>query len=321
VLLLGLMALPLLSWGSGDKPLPSLPAATVFAPGEITAAIDDGAAAFTPDGNSVVFMRGTDSFTLMQSHHEHGHWSRPTVAAFSGQWRDLDPAMAPDGSYLLFVSNRPAMPGGKPIDAVHNGTTRPGLGMAIWRVDRHGKDWGTPVRLPDAVNACSMTFAPSVAADGSVYYIGCAASGDFKPMRSTLQGGHYAPAQTLELGDAQAIVRDPAVAPDQSFVVYSIKHSAGEPLRLALSWRSGDGWTAPCDLGDTVNGGKHSMGAQLGAGHRTLFFYSDRKLPPSDAHAGADWDNGDDHIWQVSLAPWLDAPNHTCSKPARRTTT
>jgi hypothetical protein len=309
VLLLGLMALPLVSWGSGDKPLP---AASVFAPGEITAPIDDGAAAFTPDGNTVVFMRGTDTFTLMESHREHGHWSKPQVAAFSGQWRDFDPAMAPDGSYLLFVSNRPTEPGGKPIDAVHNGTTRIGLGMAIWRVDHHGTGWGTPVWLSDAVNSCSMTFAPSVAADGTVYYMGCIGGGDFKPMRSTPKGGSFAPAETLALGDAQAVIRDPAIAPDQSFVVYSIKHSPKEPYRLALSWRTGDGWTTPCDLGDTVNGGKHSMGAQLGAGHRTLFFYSDRKLPASDPHAGADWDNGDDHIWQVSLAPWLDAPNHAC---------
>jgi WD40 repeat protein len=311
VLLLGLMTLPLACIAAAGAP-PPLPAASIFAPGEITATVDDGAATFTPDGNTVVFMRGTDSFTLMQSHRENGHWSPPHTASFSGQWRDFDPAMAPDGSYLLFVSNRPTTLGGRPVDAVRNGTTRSGQGMAIWRVDRRGADWGTPVRLPDTVNACSMTFAPSVAADGTVYYMGCSQGGDFKPMRSTPRGGGFAPAQILALGDAQAVIRDPAVAPDQSFVVYSIKHAPKEPYRLALSWRKGDGWTEPCDLGDTVNGGKHSMGAQLGAENRTLFFYSDRKLPPTDAHAGADWDNGDDHIWQVSLAPWLDAPNHAC---------
>jgi hypothetical protein len=55
------------------------------------------------------------------------------------------------------------------------------------------------------------------------------------------------------------------------------------------------------------------MGAQLGPDHRTLYFYSDRRLPPSDPRAAAAWNNGDDHIWQVSLAPWLDAhadPRH-----------
>jgi hypothetical protein len=49
------------------------------------------------------------------------------------------------------------------------------------------------------------------------------------------------------------------------------------------------------------------MGAQLGADHRTLYFYSDRRLPPSNPDAAATWNNGADHIWQVSLASWLDA--------------
>ena len=94
---------------------------TIFAPERIAGADDDGAAAFTPDGATVYFMRGTDSFTLMESHRIGGRWSTPQVAPFSGQWRDLDPAMAPDGSYLLFVSNRPSEPGGQPLDAVHAG--------------------------------------------------------------------------------------------------------------------------------------------------------------------------------------------------------
>ncbi|MFC5527561.1 hypothetical protein ACFPPA_17595 [Rhodanobacter ginsengisoli] len=65
---------------------------------------------------------------------------------------------------------------------------------------------------------------------------------------------------------------------------------------------------APLDLGDTVNGGKHSMGAQLGPDHRTLYFYSERRLSPSDPNGAAPRNNGDDHIWQVSLARWLHAP-------------
>src|SRR6185437_7423787 len=73
------------------------PVPTIFAPDSIAGAADDGAAAFTPDGATVYFMRGTDSFTLVESHRVDGHWSTPKAAPFSGRWRDLDPAMAPDG--------------------------------------------------------------------------------------------------------------------------------------------------------------------------------------------------------------------------------
>jgi len=286
----------------------ALPTATIFAPGAIAGAADDGAAAFTPDGATVYFMRGTDSFTLMESQRKDGHWSTPRAAPFSGQWRDLDPAMAPDGSFLLFISNRPAVPGGKPIDEVHAGHRRTGEGMNLWRVDRRSAGWGAPVRLPDTVNTCSTTFAPSIAADGSIYFIGCAGTdGGFHLLRSVYLNGTYQPPYVVKLGDADAQIRDPAIAPDRSFMVFSIKHDLKQPYRLAIAFHTPEGWSAPHDLGDTVNGGKHSMGSQLGPDHRTLYFYSDRRLPPSSSDAAATWNNGDDHIWQVSLAPWLDA--------------
>ncbi|MGH8157393.1 MAG: hypothetical protein ACREPQ_04695 [Rhodanobacter sp.] len=288
-------------------------APAIFAPDSIAGIPDDGAAAFTPDGATVYFMRGTgDSSTLMESRREHGRWSTPQAAPFSGHWRDLDPAMAPDGSFLLFVSNRPAQPGGASIDAVHAGQRRAGQGMNLWRVNRQGDGWGTPVRLPDIVNTCSMTFAPSIAADGSIYFIGCTGpDGDFHLLRSLYRNGNYQSPYLVKLGDADAQIRDPAIAPDRSFMVFSIKHDLKQPYRLAIAFHTPDGWSAPRDLGDTVNGGKHSMGAQLGSDHRTLYFYSDRRLPASDPRSTAVWNNGADHIWQVSLAPWLDAPHHT----------
>ena len=289
-------------------PADSPPAVAIFAPGAIAGTANDGAAAFTPDGATVVFMRDTGSgSTLMESQREHGRWLAPRAAAFSGHWHDLDPSMAPDGSFLLFVSNRPATPGGPPIDAVHAGKRHAGQGMNLWRVNRQGNHWGAPVRLPDTVNVCSLISSPSIAADGSIYFIGCAGpNGDFKLLQSSYRDGHYATPHVVALGDADATIRDPAIAPDRSFIVVSVKHAAQGPYRLAIAFRTPNGWSAPRDLGDAVNGGE-SMGAQLGPDHRTLYFYSDRRLPASDPNTAATWNNGADHIWQVSLAPWLDA--------------
>ena len=99
-------------------------------------------------------------------------------------------------------------------------------------------------------------------------------------------------------------IRDPAVAPDGSIMVVSIKHASQQPYRLAITFRTTHGWSNPLDLGDTINGGMHSMRAQLGPDHRKLYFYSDRRVPPCHPDCTADWNNGGDHIWQVSLAPW-----------------
>ena len=46
----------------------------------------------------------------------------------------LEPAMAPDGSYLVFASNRPAHAGGSALDGYFNNKPRPGRGGNLWRV-------------------------------------------------------------------------------------------------------------------------------------------------------------------------------------------
>lgn len=297
----------LLAFGSAAYASVPVDTPTLFAPQSMAGDADDGAAAFTPNGATVYFMRGTDSYTLMESDRIDGRWSAPRPAPFSGQWRDLDPAMAPDGSYMLFVSNRPVDSADSALDAVHAGKRRVGQGMNLWRVNRRGQGWGEPTRLPDSVNTCSMTFAPTIAADNSVYFIGCDAHGRLRLQHAAYLDGQYVAPIVVPMGDADWTIRDPAVAPDRSFMVVSTKRETQQPYRLAIAFHTATGWSAPTDLGDSVNSGTHSMGAQLGPDHRTLYFYSDRRLPPSHPDSAAAWNNGHDHIWQVSLAPWLDA--------------
>lgn len=274
---------------------------SLFVPGGDIAAADDASPAFAPDGNTVYFMRGSaDGTAVMVSHRIDGQWSAAQLAPFSGRWRDGDPAMAPDGSFLVFASNRPASKDGAPLDAVRKGQRLPGQGMNLWRVDRRGDGWSEPVRLPDAVNACTSTFAPSIAADRSIYYIGCAPDGVLRPLRSAFERGQYQPPIVVAVGDSHAQIRDVAIAPDRSFMVFSIKHDPTQPYRLAIAFHTDDNWSAPQDLGDLVNGSSATMGSQLGCDHRTLYLSSDRALPASLMPASSS-----SHMWKVSLAPWL----------------
>ena len=82
----------------------------IFAPGVISGPAHDSAPAFLPDGKTVVFGRSSAAaaFLLVSHKTEHG-WSDPKIAPFSGQWLDIEPAISPDGSYLIFASNRPAV--------------------------------------------------------------------------------------------------------------------------------------------------------------------------------------------------------------------
>ena len=121
----------------------------------------DASPAFTPDGATVLFTRGSGTARRLYVAHRHGDgWSTPVPAPFSKRWMDFEPTMAPDGRYLVFVSNRPARGEGKPLDGRWGGHDYPGRGGNLWRVDRRDGGWGTPRHLPDAVNAGSSTFSP-----------------------------------------------------------------------------------------------------------------------------------------------------------------
>lgn len=182
-----LLALSGAAAAANDRPAPAL-----FAPGVVSSAGDEGPAAFAPDGSAVYFSRSVDDrYAILVSRREGKGWSTPITAPFSGHWRDADPAMAPDGSFLVFASNRPADGKGAPLDAVRDGQRYPGKGMNLWRVARRGSGWGEPERLPDAINRCTSVFAPSVGSDGTLYYIGCGADGKLGLLRAAWRDGRY----------------------------------------------------------------------------------------------------------------------------------
>lgn len=297
----------------------------IFAPGVISGAAGEACPAFTPDGSTVYFDIGS---MILVSHQHHGVWSKPEIAPFSGEWMDHDPAMSPDGSYLVFVSNRPVKQGAAALGATVHGKFFPGRGGNLWRVDRKGSGWGTPVHLPSAVNASDRTYAPSISANGSLYFIHPDVNGVFHIYASSFVHGAYQAAKRVALGDPLATTHDPAVAPDQSFIVFnSASPKAGVMGDFYIAFRQGDHWSKPIDLGETVNGKQGAWsqwGAHIGPDHRTLYYTSDRRTPPAypltpdQAKATLarmeSWDNGNDNIWYLSLRPWLDAPRAETAK-------
>ena len=175
----------------------------LFAPGVVSGPADEQSPAFVPDGKSVYFTRrNASAATILKSTFANGHWLKPTVASFSGQWRDLEPAMAPDGTYLIFASNRPSIEGGRALDGNYNGKIRPAAGGNLWRVDHKGDGWGIPTRLSDAINQSTAVFSPSVAANGNLYFMRWVEeTGGFHLFRSRYESGHYLAAERVRVGD------------------------------------------------------------------------------------------------------------------------
>src|SRR5579859_2131959 len=246
----------------------------LFAPGVISGPANDEAPAFTPDGKTVYFVRNNGAdYDLMVSHFDGKDWSQPQIAPFSGQWRDSEPSMAPDGSFMLFTSSRPTNVGGKPLDGIWLGQVHAGMGGNLWRVDRKGSGWSEPVRLPDTVNFTNSVFSPSIAGDGSVYFMAATGEGGhFQLYRSPFQNGAYQSAKALSFSTGKFGDADPAIAPDQSFIVFSSNRpSESKNGGLFITFRKDGQWGEPMSLGPDVNRSAGNSESRLGPDGHTLY--------------------------------------------------
>ena len=297
----------------------SPPQPQVFAPGIISGPANDAAATFSPDGKTVLFFRSNgDDYDIMVSRLHGGRWSHPMLAPFSGHWRDLEPAMAPDGSYLIFASSRPIDGSDKPIDGHWGGELHPGRGGHLWRVSRRGGHWGAPTLLPATVNRFDSTFSPAIAADGSLYFMAAAGSdGHFRLYCSAFKDGRYGTPELLPFSAGPYGGVDPAIAPDQSFIVFASNRPPTPPhdSYVFIAFRIHGEWGEPIALGPAVNGLGAIDELRLGPDGHTLYLTSNHIVPPqypkttTSTLAGLrqmqSWNDGNDNIWSVDLSPWL----------------
>jgi len=301
----------------------------VFEPGVISGPAHDSAPAFSPDGREVYFTRSSSSVSvIMVSHRLAQGWSEPVIAPFSGEWLEMEPAFSPDGRFLVYASNRPDDGGTAPIDGFFNGVARPGKGARLWRVDRLPAGWGRPRPLPPEINDGHAIYAPSVTRDGSLYFMKPGTDGRFQIFRAQADGAGFRPAERAPFNEAGAASVDPAVAPDESFVVFSSSRKPARGMNLFIALRQGDGWGCAIALGDAVGSAGSDAEARLSPDARILYFASDRTLgvtfPTTPQQTAAalqrmhDWDNGNYNIWRVSLAPWLARRDgaQACAAPA-----
>jgi hypothetical protein len=289
----------------------------IFAPGVISSPALDGTPTFAPDGNTLLFTRsganGAESVILISTR-THGGWSTPEIAPFSGQWYDSSPAFAPDGSYAVFQSSRPPAP----LPPHHKPAPVP---SHLWRVDRAGAGWSAAVPLADTVNISANVYRPSIAGDGTLYFISKAAPDQkFRMYRAKLAGKTYQAAEALSFSDGSTLDVDPEIARDQSFIVFA---SAGrapyakdthEHLFIVFDRHGTWGPVTPLAYdGDDWPSITTDDDPRLGVDGRTLYFSSDRSPPVSYplAQTKADlermllWDNGNTNVWSLSIAPWL----------------
>jgi Tol biopolymer transport system component len=290
----------------------------LFALGVISGPANDGSPTFSPDGKTLFFTRSTATWgVILESHRAHDKWSEPEVAPFSGEYSDSSPGMAPDGSFIVFVSLRPK-DSAAPTDPSH----QPQRLANLWRSNRVGSGWSKPMRMPDAVNIGSSIWKPSIASDGTIYFVSIDAKGGKRLYSAQYKDGAYQQAQPLSFSNGTTADVDPEIAPDGSFLVFcsSGRRNDDPKDHLFVVMRKGADWGPVMPIryeGDDQNGSSIDDEPHLGPDHRTLYFSSDRTVhvnfPRTAEQARRDlkrlelWDNSNSNVWFMPITPWLNA--------------
>jgi hypothetical protein len=209
------------------------PEATLFAPGVISGPASRNVPTFSPDGKTLFLSRYNSTWSvLLTSHFENDRWTKPVPAPFGDSALDQQPALSPNGRYVIYA-------GGADYKD-----------RRLVRVDRTATGWSEPKPLPDTVNISKNIGKPSIAANGDLYFVArTTPPAPERPKsrlyRAAFVDGAYQQAQALPFSEEIFADANPAIAPDQSFLVFVSRNrkpfeDGHEHIYMVL--RSGDGW-------------------------------------------------------------------------------
>ncbi len=206
---------------------------------------------FTTDGEEAYFSAQSplgDVSVILKMSKRGKKWSKPEIASFSGQHKDLEPFITPDGLTLYFASDRPSGSG----DAGD---------FDIWYVSRSSKDdpWSNPVNMGEPVNSSFNEFYPVLTASNNLYFTtdarGQEGSDDIVVCiwdgEKYLDPGSVGPSINTAGYEFNAYV-----SPDESFMIFTGYNREGGSGSgdLYLSTRNKTGeWDDPENLGPEIN--------------------------------------------------------------------
>ena len=232
---------------------------------------DDQTMYFTLFYREVLAHRGRPDTTaaevaLFRSQRRVNGWSEPQLAPFSGTWSDYEPALAHDGSVLLFNSKRPYPDGRIPPR------------NDLWMVERQGEGWGQPKPL-DGLNSFDLeeSYATIDRERRIVFVKGPVREGgdDFDLYETRIgPDGMVEPPRRLPFSDDRFGEGDPQLAPDGSFLIFTRwDHQVGwqQTCDLYIAFRSDAGWTEPVPL-SALNTPRPDYAAALSSDGRWLYY-------------------------------------------------
>ncbi len=192
---------------------------------------------------------GKDASQIIKVNKTPTGWSEPEIASFSGQFKDLEPFLHPNGLQLFFASNR---------NDEQNATTEQ---FDIWQVERKSQNdkWGVPVKLNEHINTTDGNeFYPSVSSNGNLYFTATKKNGLGKEdiYVSRLVDGQYVTAELLpDTINSATYEFNAYINPDENMLFFSSfgrkdGHGGGD---LYVSHKVEGTWQPAVNMGADIN--------------------------------------------------------------------
>ncbi len=269
VLLLGVVMV--LGSARRVRPADDAPQPELIGEGVISTPDDEFGGSFSADGNTIYFDKTVSAhylYTLCEAHFIGGQWSKPEVMRFSGQYRDSDPVLSPDGNTLLFASDRPLAGSG-------------GKSFYIWESKKTPQGWSDPQPLKGSVNNAGSQVFASLANNGNLYFTSDR-KGQFDIFRSKFVNGEYQEAEDLgpNVNGAGIWSLEALVAPDESYML--IGSFGRQPgfgnSDIFISYRENGSWTVPKNVGPVINTLAREYSPRVTPDGKWLIFTSERGM-------------------------------------------
>ncbi len=243
---------------------------------------------------------------IAKSMFSNGDWEFPSIAAFSGIYKDLEPFLSPNGRRLYFVSNRPL-----------NDSSTAVKDFDIWYVERASTDspWSNPTNMGAPINTEHNEFYPAIAKNGNLYYTcDCpnAMGRDDIYFSAYVNGKYTAPTPLDENINSEGFEYNAFISEDDSYLIfggYNREDGQGSG-DMYISFKDASGkWSRAIPLPSPINSKYMDYCPFVDEQQQTIYFTSRRSLTPA---AGFDstsslsifldsYENGNSRLYKAKI--------------------
>jgi hypothetical protein len=240
--------------------------------GVLSTADDEFGGALSLDGKTIYYDLTVSPhylYVLCESHLINGQWQKPAVLPFSGQYRDSDPVLTPDGKTLLFASDRP----NHGVDE-HR--------FLIWSVQKTDTGWEEPRPLEGPVNSEGSQVFASMTRTGTLYFTSDRNKGQYDIYRAKLVDGKYPAIEDLgpAVNGQNIWSLEALIAPDESYLLigsFGRQPSFGNS-DLFVSYNHNGVWSKPENLGPAINTPAREYSPRISPDGKWFIFTSERGM-------------------------------------------